>query len=86
MENNLERKNQTKRKNASLTLEEWLTFFFLPFFTPKPNYRDDHFSESELKRFQDYGFENKLKEVKKVKLYGYLFWTGSIFLIAFLSK
>lgn len=62
------------RKNEPLKEDEWITFFFLPFFTPKPKGREDHFSESEIERFQSYGFEKKLKQAKKVRAYGYLFW------------
>ena len=72
---NLEKRNERKRKSASLTTEEWLTFFFLPFFTPKPKHRDDHFSQSELDRFKKYGFETKYKQAYKVKFYGFVFWT-----------
>ena len=73
-EKNIERENELKRKNASLTHEEWMTFFFLPFFTSKPNNRNDDFSESELDRFKKYGFDNKVKEATKAKKYGSLFW------------
>lgn len=63
-----------RRKNEPLTEDEWITFFFLPFFTPKPKGRKDHFSESEIERFQLHGFEKKLKQARKVRAYGYLFW------------
>ena len=58
-------KNSEKRKNASLTQEEWITFFLLPFFTSKPRWREDHFSKSELERFEKYGFEKKHNKLKK---------------------
>lgn len=65
---------QRSRKSEPLTREEWLTFFILPFFTPRPMSRDDHFSGSELNRFVKYGFEEKYKQAQKVKRYGMLFW------------
>lgn len=77
-EEQLTRRNKEKRKNASLTTSEWLTFFFLPFFTTKVGSGNDDFSESELERFRKYGFENKYKQAVKLQLYGYLFWTGVI--------
>lgn len=65
---------QRQRKSEPLTREEWLTFFILPFFTPKPMGRDDDFSGSELDRFEKYGFEAKYRQAQKVKRYGALFW------------
>lgn len=65
---------QNKRKDEPLTYEEWLSFFFLPFFTPRPRSREDHFSESEMERFEKYGFVKKAEEAKKVKAFGILFW------------
>ena len=63
-----------KRKNEPLALEEWLTFFILLFFTPKPRWRNDDFSESESERFKKYGYERKAKESEKVKIFGIIFW------------
>lgn len=80
-ENSLKKKNELKRKSEPLTREEWWTFFIFPFFTTKPNYRDDHYSQSELERFREYGFDNKIKEAIKVKLYGQLFWSSIIIII-----
>lgn len=68
------KKLQEERKNQSLTHEEWLSFFLLPFFTPKSKWREDHFSESEMERFNKYGFEKKAREAQKVKTLGVLFW------------
>ena len=65
---------QEKRKNESLTNNEWLTFLFLPFLTPKPRWRDDHYSESEIERFKTHGFDKKLKQAEKVRSFGYAFW------------
>ena len=80
---NLEKENQLKRKNASLTHTEWMTFFFLPFFTPKHKYRNDHYSQSELERFKEYGFEKKIIEAEKTKRSGIIFWLVVITVTAF---
>ncbi len=62
------------RKGEPLTREEWISFFFLPFFTPKPRWRNDHFSESEYQRFEKYGFDKKTKQASEAKVLGFLFW------------
>lgn len=63
-----------ERNNKPLTTEEYLTFFFLPFFTTTPIWREEQFSESELERFKNYGFDKKYKQAYKVKICGYIFW------------
>tara|TARA_R110002049_G_scaffold186233_1_gene354501 strand:- start:67 stop:483 length:417 start_codon:yes stop_codon:yes gene_type:complete len=63
-----------KRKDEPLTREEWISFFFLPFFTPRPKWRNDHFSQSEYQRFEKYGFDKKAKQASEVKILGFLFW------------
>ena len=63
-----------KRKDEPLTQDEWISFFFLPFLTPKPSWRKDHFSESEFQRFEKYGFDKKAKQASEVKMLGFLFW------------
>jgi hypothetical protein len=68
--------NKTNRKNKPLSTKEWLTFFFLPFFTTKPIWRNDHLSQSELERFEKYGFERKLEQAKTTQKLGKLFWFG----------
>ena len=65
---------QEKRKDEPLTKEEWLSFFILPFFTPKPRWRNDHFSESEYERFAKYGFDKKAQQASEVRILGFLFW------------
>ena len=77
------KKNQKARKNEPLTHEEWWSFFLLPFFTPRPLYRDDHFTIAEMNRFEKYGFDKKLKEAQMVKTLGLLFWY-LVFIIGFL--
>jgi deoxyribodipyrimidine photolyase-like uncharacterized protein len=57
-----------------LSREEWFSFFLLPFITPKPHWRSDHYSQSETDRFKKYGFDKKLKEAEKVQIFGTLFW------------
>ncbi|RDY59596.1 hypothetical protein [Flagellimonas nanhaiensis] len=63
-----------KRKDEPLTRDEWISFFFLPFLTPHPSWRKDHFSESEFQRFVKYGFDKKTKQASEVKMLGFLFW------------
>lgn len=63
-----------KRKDEPLTRDEWISFFFLPFLTPNPSWRKDHFSESEFQRFEKYGFDKKAKQASEVKMLGFLFW------------
>ncbi|MBL7561213.1 hypothetical protein JAO71_15550 [Olleya sp. YSTF-M6] len=68
-----------ERKDKPLTNEEWWSFFILPFFTTKPRWREEHFTESEMERFEKYGFEKKYQQAEKIRAYGYLFWFLAIF-------
>lgn len=82
---------QEKRKNEPLTDNEWISFFFLPFFTPRPRWRpNDHFTESEYERFEKYGFEKKARQAGQVQLFGAIFWLiiiiGAILLYNYLKK
>lgn len=77
---------QESRKETPLATEEWLTFFFLPFFTPKPRGREDYFSESELERFKRHGFKKKYTQAQKTRIYGYAFWFTLIILLAFITS
>ncbi|WP_396635397.1 hypothetical protein [Maribacter sp. R77961] len=63
-----------KRKDEPLTRDEWFSFFFLPFVTPSPSWRENHFSASEYERFEKYGFRKKAKQATEVKQLGCLFW------------
>ena len=65
---------QNDRKDQPLTDKEWLSFFILPFFTTKPRWREDHFTESEMERLRKYGFEKKYQQAEKIRAFGYLFW------------
>lgn len=67
------KKFQAERKSKSLTLEEWLSFFILPFLNTKPIWKNDDFTESEIKRFQKFGFEKKYKQAQKLRVFGILF-------------
>ncbi|MCK0137369.1 hypothetical protein [Arenibacter sp. S6351L] len=75
-----------KRKDEPLTREEWISFFFLPFFTPRPKWRNDHFSQSEYQRFEKYGFDKKAKQASEVKILGFLFWFVIIIIGLVISK
>ena len=71
------------RKNEPLTNEEWLTFFIFPFLAPNlsPPHTfgiNDDYSESEMERFQKYGFEKKIEQAEKVKIFGIIFWLSTI--------
>lgn len=68
------KKFQNDRKDKPLTNEEMFSFFILPFFTTKPRWREDHFTESEMERFEKYGFEKKYRQAQKIRAYSYLFW------------
>lgn len=67
-------KLKEKRKIEPLTKEEWFSFFFLPFFTTKPRWREDHFTDSEIERFRKNGFEKKYMQANKLRAFGYIFW------------
>lgn len=75
-----------KRKDKPLTREEWISFFFLPFLTPNPSWRQDHFSESEFQRFEKYGFNKKAKQASEAKMLGFLFWLVVIILGLVVSR
>lgn len=75
-----------KRKEEPLTQDEWFSFFFLPFLTPKPSWRNDDFSESEYERFEKYGFDKKAKQASEVKILGFLFWLVVIIVGFVISK
>ncbi len=71
---------QQKRKETPLTNEEWFSFFFLPFFTPNHQWRDDLFTDSEMERFKKYGFDKKIKQAEKTKILGIIFWLSVVFI------
>ncbi len=65
-----------------------MTFFIFPILTPTPRTRlgKDHFSESEIERFKKYGFEKKVKQARKIKIFGVMFWFLTIVLISVLIR
>jgi hypothetical protein len=75
-----------KRKDEPLTRDEWFSFFFLPFVTPSPSWRKDHFSDSEFDRFEKYGFHKKAKQATELKLLGCLFWAVVIIIGLVVSR
>lgn len=78
--------NKADRRNKPLNTKECLTFFFLPFFTTKPIWRNDHFSQSELERFEKYRFDEKIDQAKTIQKFGRLFWFGVIVIIITLTS
>jgi len=81
------KKFQLERKDKPLTNNEWLSFFFLPFFTPRPRWRaNDHFTESEFERFEKYGYDRKSKEASKVQALGIVFWILLIIVISLATR
>lgn len=66
--------NTENRKTQPLTAEEKFLMFVIPFFSPKPRWREDHFTESEFKRFKEYGFDRKMRQAYLFKFFGVLFW------------
>jgi len=72
-------KNSKIRKEAPLTKSEWLTFFFFPFLDNNTN----TFNKTEEERFKKHGFNEKLRQSKDVRGYGYIFYI-ILFLIVIL--
>ncbi|MFD2825887.1 hypothetical protein ACFSYG_05345 [Leeuwenhoekiella polynyae] len=66
--------NSENRKNKSLSFDEQFLFFVIPFFTSRPRWRHDHFSESELERFREHGFDLKRKQAQMIRFFGVVFW------------
>jgi len=67
-------KNREKRKNASLTKEEYLTFFFFPYTERNQFSYTKSLSESEDKRFIEHGFDTKIKQAKSARTLGIIFY------------
>lgn len=77
----LEKQNKEKRKKLPLTYNEWLGFFFLPFdWKFRTLFPTKDFNETELERFKKFGFDKKLKEAKKARLRGIIFYISIIIL------
>ncbi|MDC8004805.1 hypothetical protein POV27_12140 [Aureisphaera galaxeae] len=67
-----------------MTKGEWLTFFFLPFFTSNTVGKENLFTQSEMDRFEKHGFHKKAEQAKMVKAMGGLFWVIVGFIILFI--
>ncbi|WBL25484.1 hypothetical protein [Zunongwangia sp. HGR-M22] len=83
---NLEEDNRRKRAKENLSKTESLQFFILPFITPRarPKSTDD-FSQSQLERFKNYGYDTKLKQANQLIIYGIIFWIGLVLIITYLT-
>ncbi|MFK5880194.1 MAG: hypothetical protein QM478_11955 [Flavobacteriaceae bacterium] len=71
---NLEQKNKENRKRASLTLGEWLTFFFIPVNMSSRFFPTDDFNDHEVDRFLKHGYQNKHKESLIARGLGIIFY------------
>ncbi|MCL7754169.1 hypothetical protein [Polaribacter sp. Z022] len=81
---NQEEKNKRNRKKADLTTSEKLSFFFMPFNLGTRLSPTKDFNDTEIERFEKYGFEQKLIDARKFKYYGFAFYIF-LFLIFLLS-
>lgn len=70
---NLEEENKEKRKEITLTTEEWLTFFFFPI-DRKDTSKTTSFNEIEDQSFDKYGFDKKQKQSSDARVYGCAFY------------
>ncbi len=81
---NQEEKNIESRKLKSLTKSEKCSFFFMPFNFGSRIALSKEFNETEIERFEKFGFEKKLIEARKFKYYGFAFYIF-LFIIFLLS-
>lgn len=71
----IEKENIEKRKNASLSNSEALSFFFIPISFAKLNrWKNTDFNESEIDRFKKFGFERKIKQATEMRIFGMIFY------------
>lgn len=63
-----------KRKKESLSLEEWFSFFFMPLNMSPRIFSIKDFNDTEIERYSQHGFEQKLKEVKQARIFGLIFY------------
>lgn len=82
-----EERNKEKRKLIPLTNEESLTFFFIPFpfFGPRSKKNND-FNESELDRFNRFGFDLKIKQAKELTILGRIFYIALFIIVIYFIK
>lgn len=74
-----EQENKEKRKMTPLTKEEYLTFFFIPFYGLA-----NGFNESEENRFKKHGYEKKLVQMESAQFHGKGFYALLFFIIMLL--
>jgi len=77
----LEEENKEKRKQKSLKIEEWLTFFFFPVKNRNRFFPSKSFNEMEEARFEKFGFDKKKKQALEAKFFGILFYINLTLLI-----
>jgi hypothetical protein len=77
-------KNIELRKLKPLTRSEKLSFFFMPFNFGSRIAPTKEFNDTEIERFEKFGFENKLIEERKFKFFGFAFYIV-LFIILVLS-
>ena len=83
----LEKENTEKRKNASLSNSEALSFFFIPIGFAKLNrWKNTDFNESEIERFKKFGFERKIKQATEMRIFGMIFYISIAIILAYILK
>lgn len=63
-----------KRKKESLSLEEWFSFFFMPFNMSSRLFTSKDFNDTEIDRYNQHGFKKKIKESKQARIFGLIFY------------
>ena len=83
----LEKENTEKRKNATLTNTEALSFFFILIGFAKLNrWKNTDFNESEIERFKKFGFERKIKQASEMRIFGMIFYISIAIILAYILK
>lgn len=67
-------KNIKKRKNAPLSINEWMSFFFVPLNPSTRMLPTKAFNEYEEDRFIKFGFEKKLRQSGIARILGIIFY------------
>ncbi|GMN08962.1 hypothetical protein MTsPCn9_05820 [Croceitalea sp. MTPC9] len=79
--------NSAKRKNASLTFEEWSDFFIIPINNSSKLFPAKDSNDFEIDRFKKHGFDRKIKQSFYARVLGFIFWIIIIFgLINFIEN
>lgn len=77
-------RNTNRRKNTSLTWDEWLGFFLIPVnLKHRTLFPTDDFNDSEIERFKKFSFDKKIKQSFQARILGVIFY---FILILVLSK